>query len=285
MSRLELYSPSTGWPLKNLGCSIRSARKGRICGRFSFHRFVKTYLNRTFRIVLVGVILLSQQQVQPKDSADEALLKRALAPFAGRTIDGIFDYLDRIRPAPVKDSDKQLLLRDMTLITDETMVRDPLQIQRLKERVRATLALHRRLNVVEFFIYRYPYPGAMNRPGVFITLTTTLLQLIGDDDAALIGVVSHELAHEYVATEMTIAQNQKDWSRVQDLELFCDAVAVATLIALGLDTDAFTAILGRIVSFSQESVKLNNGDQGMPSLLVRKRLIATITSSLAASSH
>jgi len=244
--------------------------------------------NLRFLLHKVGCLLLSVllfvqlvQRVQPKEPADDAMIKHALAPFAGRTVDGIFDYLDSIRPAPIKDSDKAYLLRDMTLITGQAGVHDPAQIQKLRQRVRWTLALHRRINVIDFYIFRYPYPGAMNKPGAFIAITTTLLQMIGDDDAALIGIVSHELAHEYVASEMTDAHNKKDLAWMRELELFCDAVAVVSLVALGLDPSRYASILERIASSSEGMAKLNNGEREMPNIALRKRMIFSVANQLS----
>src|SRR5882724_3682195 len=136
---------------------------------------------------LVGllVIALTFVQVPYAESAEDVMLRHALQPIAGRSVDGIFDYLDRIRPAPVKESDKAFLLRDM-MNAGDIVVHDSKQIQKLKERIRGTMALHRRIEVVDLFILKYPYPGAMNRPGAFIAITTKLLELCGNDDAALV---------------------------------------------------------------------------------------------------
>src|SRR5258708_16839658 len=107
------------------------------------------------RLLLIALVFLQIPfPVQPKEPADDVMIKHALAPFAGCTVDGIFDYLDRIRPAPVKESDKPFLLRDMILVTGDAAVRDPQQIQKLKQRVRSTLALHRRIEIVDFYIFR-----------------------------------------------------------------------------------------------------------------------------------
>jgi len=236
--------------------------------------------------LLLAVFMLLQvaYSVQPKEPANDVMIKHALAPFAGRTVDGIFDYLDRIRPAPINESDKKYLLRDMTLVTGEAAVRDPAQIQKLKQRVRGTLALHRRINIVDFYIFRYPYPGAMNKPGAFIAVTTTLLQMVGDDETALIGIVSHELAHEYVASEMTDAHNKNDLARMRELELFCDAVAASSLVALGLDPARYAVVLERIATSSKEMLKLNNGEREMPNVELRKRLIAEVVAQLTPTS-
>src|SRR5882724_4058590 len=232
--------------------------------------------------LLVGILvcLPGPYSAKPKESADGLMIKHALAPFAGRSIDGIFIYLDQIRPAPVKDSDKALLLQETPLATGEAAVRDPKQLAMLKKRIRPALALHRRITLADFYIFHFPYPVATNKPGALIGISTTMLGLIGDDDSALIGIMSHELAHEYVAMQMVDAYLNHDLTRQRELELFCDAVAVATLIALNLDPAKYASVLERGVNFSPEVAKLNNGERDMPNISLRKRLIFEFSAEL-----
>ena len=70
---------------------------------------------------------------------------------------------------------------------------------------------------------------------------------------------------------------------LRELELFCDAVAAASLIALGLDPARYAAILERAVNFSPESAMLNNGERQMPTIALRLRDIGEITAQLSAS--
>lgn len=126
------------------------------------------------------------------------------------------------------------MLRHIDLVTGAKAVNDKGLLSKLKLDP-ASLELHQRSQIVDLYVFRYPYPGAMNKPEGFIAITTTLQQMIGDDDSALIGIVNHELTHEYVAADMTDAHNNKDFVRLGGLGLFCDAVATASFIALGLD--------------------------------------------------
>jgi len=211
------------------------------------------------------------------------MIKHALAPFVGRTVDGVFIYLDQIRPAPVKDGDKAFLMRNMSILTGETGVHDPELLQKLRQKIRQTLALHRRIQIVDLYVFRYPYPVAMNKPGAFVALSTTMLNLIGDDDSALIGAVSHELAHEYVASEHFEAVQKHDLAKMRELELFCDAVATASLIAMGLDPSHYASLLERAVNSSPEAAEMNNGQREMPNITLRKRVIAEFTIQLTSS--
>src|SRR5581483_9470988 len=242
---------------------------------------LKAHLHHCFCLLLTALLFLQiPYPVQPKDTADDAAIKHVLAPFAGRTVDGIFIYLDQIRPAPVKDSDKQFLMRNMSILTGETGVRDPALLQKLRQKIRPALALHRRIQVVDLYVFRYPYPVAMNKPGAFVALSTTMLDLIGDDESSLLGTVAHELAHEYVASEHFEALQKHDLAKMRELELFCDVVATATLVALGLDPAHYASLLERAVNSSPEAAKMNNGEREMPNVVVRRRLIAEVAAQL-----
>ena len=93
----------------------------------------------------------------------------------------------------------------------------------------------------------------MNKPGAFVAVTTTLLQLVGNDDSALTGLISHELAHEYIASEMVDAYKSHDLARQRELELYCDAVAVATIIALNQNPTRYAEILRADLNSSEEN--------------------------------
>lgn len=216
---------------------------------------------------------------------DEALVARTLATFGGRPVDGVFDYLDRLRPAPVSIGDKPALLRDVPLVTAGTRVNDPEKLERLRRVVRPALALHRRAEVIEIVIFRHDHPVALNRAGVVVAVSTTFLKVAGGGEAALVGAISHEAAHEYVAAEMLKAMRAEDLSRVRELELFCDAVAVATLVALDLNPRGYADLLGRLTRFSPEAARLNAGEHGMPSLGTRLKLIEEFGARLAGGSR
>jgi hypothetical protein len=213
---------------------------------------------------------------QENENVDAAIIGRVLAPFRNSSIDDIFDYLDKIRVARVSKSDKEVLLRDIPLVTAKTRINDQREIFRVQTRVRAVLALHQRAQTIEFIIFRYEQPVILTKPGVVIAISTRFLDLVGGDDAALSGAVSHEIAHQYVALEIYGALQRGDMARLRELELFCDAIAVASLIALGMDPARYSQLLKKVMSFSPEAVKLNDGHGETPSLATRLKLIGEV---------
>jgi len=69
-------------------------------------------------------------------------------------------------------------------------------------------------------------------------------------------------------------------ARMRELELFCDAVATASLVALGLDPALYASVLERITTSSEEMMRLNTGEREMPTTALRKRLINNLSSRL-----
>jgi hypothetical protein len=239
--------------------------------------------NKCLAILLtITVLVHTSPRAQENENTDAAMVERVLALFRNRSIDDIFDYLDKIRVARVSKSDKEFLLRDIPLVTTKTRINDQREILRVQTRVRAVLALHRRVQTIEFVIFRYEQPVILTKPGTVIAISTRFLDLAGNDEAALSGAVSHEIAHEYVALEIYSALQQGDMARLRELELFCDAIAVASLIALGMDPTRYSQLLKKVMSFSPEAVKLNDGHGEMPSLTIRLQLIGEVQKVLLA---
>lgn len=213
--------------------------------------------------------------------ADEEMVVQIVSIVGTRTVDEFFDYLDRFRPAPVSPEDRRKLLEDVPLVTPQTRVADESRVRKLKSRLRPVLALHRRIHVAEILIFRDENPILLTKAGTLFAFSTTFLKLAEKTDSALVGSTAHEIAHEYVAVEMLKAVKGKDAARVRQLELFCDAVAVASLVALGVETAGYRNLLIATTNFSPEAARLNNGHGQMPALATRLKLIDGVEARLA----
>jgi len=92
---------------------------------------------------------------------------------------------------------------------------------------------------------------------------------------------------ENSALNMLYAVQGQDWMRIQKLELFCDAVAVVTLLTLHLDPACYCKALKQICKDSPTVKALNDGTGSHPALSVRLKLIDEIwrNCKISASSH
>ncbi|HEY6121791.1 MAG TPA: hypothetical protein VIV66_17675 [Pyrinomonadaceae bacterium] len=207
----------------------------------------------------------------------ETEIARVESAFAGRSLREIFVALTAIRPDPVSRSDKSELMSDLPLVTAGNRVEDHRQLDRLRSRLEPTLKFYARYGVVDLILFRDPRPIVYSKPGVVVVISTEVMKIVGDDDAALAGIIAHELAHEYVALQMLHALRSKDLTMIRELELFCDAVAVVVLLDLGLDPACYGRALRLMAMHSQASAQLNNGSRTHPAIDARLKVISDIS--------
>jgi Zn-dependent protease with chaperone function len=212
----------------------------------------------------------------------EEQITRVKASFGGKSLAAINSSLASMRPEAVSESDKKKLLEELPLVTAANRGSDRKRLEHLGARLQGALKLHDRAGIVEIIVFNDPRPIVYSKPGVVVVLSTEVLEIVEDDDAALVGVVAHELAHEYVAMPMLYALRARDNLKIRELELFCDAVAVVTLFSLQMDPNSYSKALERICRHSQAVTTLNDGSSSHPSLDARLKLIAEIQALLEA---
>ena len=83
-------------------------------------------------------------------------------------------------------------------------------------------------------------------------------------------LAAHEIGHEYVWAEYERAIRLGDRDRTKELELMCDAIAIATLHRLGLDPSRLMSGLEKISRFNRDrfGTALNEGNY--PTLAERR---------------
>jgi Zn-dependent protease with chaperone function len=207
----------------------------------------------------------------------ESEIARVESAFAGKSLSEINVALAAICPEPVSRSDKSQLMSDLPLVTAKNRVEDHRQLDGLRSRLEPTLKLYARYGVVDLILFRDPRPIVYSKPGVVVVISTEVMKIAGDDDAALVGIVAHELAHEYVALQMLRAVRSGDLTKIRELELFCDAVAVVVLLDLGLDATRYGRALRSIATHSQATAELNNGSSTHPAIDARLKVISDIS--------
>jgi Zn-dependent protease with chaperone function len=103
-----------------------------------------------------------------------------------------------------------------------------------------------------------------------VLVTNTALRLL--TPGQLQAVVAHEIGHEYVWEEYEDARNRHDWRRVRELELFCDAVAIKTLIRIGTPPSALIdALRTMIASDKRNGIVPDTTRDSHPSIVERAR--------------
>jgi hypothetical protein len=90
------------------------------------------------------------------------------------------------------------------------------------------------------------------------------------DAAELQALVAHEVGHEYVWTEYERSFRLADRSRLKDLELVCDGIAIVTLHRLGMDVSRLMSGLHKISRFNREEFGPANNERDYPTLAQRQ---------------
>jgi hypothetical protein len=138
-------------------------------------------------------------------------------------------------------------------------------ITRLKEAGRRKLAaipvvlrMHQREGVYDVKI--------IDLPNVFIGLHARSVILISNPALNLLtqeelqALAAHEAGHEYVWSEFEKARHVKDFERMQELELFCDAVSVITMRRAGLDPSRLISSIEALMHYTQEHFGVDPDD-------------------------
>jgi hypothetical protein len=108
--------------------------------------------------------------------------------------------------------------------------------------------------------------GLFERSVVFIS-ENALALTDGDDLQAL---MAHELGHDYIWGEYQRASERKDHTRLKQLELMCDAIAIVILDGLGLDPSRLMTAVEKITRYNQEFRGPMVDERGYPTLSERR---------------
>ena len=94
-------------------------------------------------------------------------------------------------------------------------------------------------------------------------------------------MVAHEIGHEYLWIDYERASKLGDYSRLKELELLCDAVAIVTLQALGLDPSRLMAGVEKITRYNRELFGTAVNETGYPTLSERREFARAVAAWVA----
>jgi hypothetical protein len=175
-------------------------------------------------------------------------------------------FLETDRPAPVSAEDKARVLSTLPLEGEVTNFSASARqkLAALTKMLRAT----GRESVYEIKVIDVPQAGIGLYARAVILISEPALTLLDPDE--LQASVAHEIGHQYVWTERERAFQLADRSRLKDLELMCDGIAIVTLHGLGLDVSALMAGVQKISRFNRERFGTANNERDYPTLAQRQ---------------
>jgi hypothetical protein len=177
--------------------------------------------------------------------------------------------LDGCRPAPLSPDEKSRVVS--SLPTDGEVTRLTGAERAKLQAVQRVLRLHHRDGVYEVKVVDVRQAGTALYHRAVVLISHIALRLLNAEE--LQAVIAHEVGHEYIWAAYAAAESAEDSSRLRELELVCDAVAVLTLSRLGIKPDRLFSALETIGRYNKDRFGTALNEKSYPSLTVRKALI------------
>lgn len=171
-------------------------------------------------------------------------------------------FLNTARPAPVSAEEKARVLSTLPVEGDVThfIGLGRRKLAALTKVLRAT----GRESVYDIKVIDVPRAAIGLHARAVILITESALTLLDADE--LQALVLHEVGHEYVWMEWERSFRLADRSRLKDLELICDAIAIVTLQGLGLDVSRLMSGLEKVGRFNREQFGTAHDERDYPTL-------------------
>ena len=218
---------------------------------------------RTYSLLALAAWLLASgmfNAVCGQESAKSGLsgnvAQQALQYFAKAEKDDLAGYLKSIRPAGVSAERR---VRLVASIRKEDIISPSAQRQAKLDALRPILAYHDRADI-EVKILRLGLAWAGFLEGSAVVISEEAVDLLTAEE--LQAVVAHELGHEYFAAEYEPARSGKQYGKVKEVELRCDAVAVITMKSLGFNPNSLLSGVSKLMQFNEGRGVRNSPDLG-----------------------
>jgi hypothetical protein len=187
------------------------------------------------------------------------------------------EWLETTRPRPVSAEDQARTLRTLPANGEVTNLNDAAR--------RKLAALDQLLRAsghgADYEIKVIDIPQA--RIGLFkrsvVLISENALALTDGED--LQALMAHELAHEYIWAEHQRATERGDHTRLKQLELMCDAIAIVILHGLGLDPSRLMTSVEKIMRYNQKFRRGMIDERGYPTLSERRAFARAVTAWIA----
>src|SRR5262245_5907837 len=192
----------------------------------------------------------------PSQSAREAVPLATSQDLLATDPNSITRFLETARPAPVSAEEKTRVLSTLPLDGEVTEISGPAR-QKLAA-LTGVLRATGRESVYEIKVIDVPQAAIGLHARAVLLISEAALTLL--DAGELQALLAHEIAHEYMWTERERAFQRADRSRLKDLELLCDGIAIVMLHGLGIDVSRLMAGVRRISRFNRERFGTANNE-------------------------
>ena len=186
-------------------------------------------------------------------------------------------WLQTNRPRPVSASDRTRILANLPA-TGEITDLDASSLSKLAT-LKPLLQAIGRDSTYEVKVIDPPFAriGLLERTVVLIP--ETALTLLEAEE--LQAQVAHESGHEYVWVDHARASAREDHRRLKDLELLCDAIAIATLHGLGGDPSRLMTGVEKVTRYNLQVLERTVDDRNYPTLSERRDFARAVSAWIA----
>lgn len=182
-------------------------------------------------------------------------------------------FLETARPLPVSAEEKSRVLNTLPLEGEVTDVSG--SARRKLATLTKVLRAAARESVYEIKVIDVPQAALGLHARAVILISESALTLLDADE--LQALVAHEVGHEYVWTERERSFKGADRSRLKDLELMCDGIAIVTLHQLGMDVSRLMSGVQKISRFNRARLGIANNEMDYPTLAQRQAFARAMT--------
>lgn len=182
-------------------------------------------------------------------------------------------FLETAQPLPVSAEEKSRVLNTLPLEGEVTDVSG--SARRKLATLTKVLRAAARESVYEIKVIDVPQAALGLHARAVILISESALTLLDADE--LQALVAHEVGHEYVWTERERSFKGADRSRLKDLELMCDGIAIVTLHQLGMDVSRLMSGVQKISRFNRARLGIANNEMDYPTLAQRQAFARAMT--------
>jgi len=219
-------------------------------------------------ILFVILTTSSTAQAQKPSASFGSAGTAALAYFERIPAQSFASYLKSIRPGKISP---QLKAKFITMFPKQDIVTPSAEGRAKLAALEPILKYYGRAEVIDLLVLRLGQAAVLFLAGAAVLISEEALNLLTAKE--LQGIVAHELGHEYFWNEWQQARLDKQYSKIQEIELRCDGLAVIVMNQLGLDPSPFTSAVTKLAK--SHSGRLVNVEY-YPSFDERIRFILTM---------
>lgn len=183
---------------------------------------------------------------------------------SSRTLDG--GLLESCRPAPARHDEIAAALAALPPKGEITILQE--SERRKLAAVRQVLHVHNRAEAYVIKIIDIPQAFTGLHERTVLLISRPALQLL--DAEQLQALTAHEVGHEYVWNEYSLAKARTDQARLRELELVCDRIAIATLSQMMLPASPLLTAVEKVFLYNREHFGIASDESRYPSPEARR---------------